>query len=97
MSGHTPGPWKLVQESVDPSWHIITAAGGRITVNIHIEAGNATDIANARLIAAAPEMLEALKMAQQVINAHIPNEMPVCVPGVSRYIREAIANAEGRA
>ncbi len=53
----TNGPWKLVQESVDPEWHIVTATGGRIMANVHIEAGNAVDAANARLVVAAPDLL----------------------------------------
>src|SRR5215469_17072022 len=60
-AGHTPGPWRLQQESVDPDWHIVTAPGGRIMANVHIEAGNAMDEANARLITAAPDLLALAK------------------------------------
>ena len=56
---HSPGPWKIQQECVDPEWHIVTASGGRIIANVHIETGNTMDAANARLIAAAPELLAA--------------------------------------
>ena len=65
----TPGPWKLTQEAIDTEWHIITAAGGRIIANIHIESNNRTDEANARLIVAAPESLE----ANQDVCDEIPN------------------------
>ncbi len=57
---HTHGPWKLTQESIEPNWHIITAPGGRIMVNIHIEPGNAMDLANAALICASPDLLAVL-------------------------------------
>ena len=56
MSGHTPGPWEVcghdvrgpyaMGDSERPGLHVCTVAGG--------------DKANARLIAAAPEMLDLL-------------------------------------
>lgn len=65
---HTLGPWKIVQECVDPEWYVITARFGRVMANIHIENGNATDRANANLIAAAPEMYKSLKQWQQFMH-----------------------------
>lgn len=62
---HTPGPYALKQESIERDWQILTAPGGRIIANVHI--GNEIDMANARLIAAAPELLEALKVCAQFI------------------------------
>lgn len=64
---HTKGPWKLTQESVDPEWHIVTAVGGRIVANVHIERGNAMDEANAALIVAAPGLFTALSDAATFI------------------------------
>ena len=61
---HTPGPWIFYADlpSTDPDWHIVTTANRmRVLANVHIEPGNAMDIANARLIAAAPDLLEALR------------------------------------
>jgi hypothetical protein len=63
MSKHTPGPWIFYADmpSVDPAWHLVTTANKmRVLANVHIEPGNAADEANARLIAAAPELLGAL-------------------------------------
>jgi hypothetical protein len=57
--GYTPGPWKYYADlpSTDPNWNIVTTENGlRVLANIHIEPGNGMDEANARLIAAAPEM-----------------------------------------
>lgn len=54
MSAHTPGPWQLYADtpSVDPSWHIVTSENRlRVVANVHIEPGNAMDLANAALIA----------------------------------------------
>jgi hypothetical protein len=75
---HTPGPWKLaenpigwqplisaeVADSIGPIWHVgIANARGRS----HEEAK-----ANARLIAAAPDLLAALKLAKNAIDAALP-------------------------
>jgi hypothetical protein len=60
---HTPGPWQFYADvpSTDPNWHIVTNASRmRVLANVHIEPGNEVDLANAKLIAAAPELLEAL-------------------------------------
>lgn len=62
MSNFTPGPWIYYADlpSQDPDWHIVTTENRlRILANVHIEPGNQVDEANARLIAAAPELLEA--------------------------------------
>ena len=63
MNSHTAGEWKMAQESIDPEWHIITAPGGRIIANVHIEDGNAMDKANATLLMAAADLKEALHAA----------------------------------
>lgn len=64
MNRHTPGPWQCYADvpSTDPNWHIVTdVSRTRVLANVHIEPGNATDSANARLITAAPELLKALR------------------------------------
>jgi len=55
VSGHTPGPWRqegLVVWNANTSSVIVNVAG--------FHAGIEEDLANARLIAAAPDLLEAL-------------------------------------
>lgn len=75
QAGHTPGPWTLLPEEADKDYLRIrgTRLGGRYKVaNVHHiryegvhavvrERDDAESMANARLIAAAPELLEALK------------------------------------
>ncbi|RWO37267.1 MAG: hypothetical protein EOS11_28690 [Mesorhizobium sp.] len=86
---HTPGPWIYYADlpSTEPNWHIVTTANKmRVLANVHIRPGNAMDEANARLIAAAPEMLAALKG----VKAHMPD-----FPDAAwEAIDEAIAKAE---
>ncbi len=68
---HTPGPWIFYADlpSTEPNWHIVTTANKmRVLANVHIEPGNAMDLANANLIAAAPELLEALLKAESLID-----------------------------
>jgi hypothetical protein len=89
MSAHTPGPWSI-------DWNvgridIFRSCVGTLIASIR-RSGSAeldeTAKANARLIAAAPDMLEALKRikATGVFVGAIAQEM----------MDEAIAKAEGR-
>lgn len=90
MSKHTPGPWKVVpptQEqlalnykcySVDPS-----VSCGHGICSTYREA-------NAHLIAAAPEMLEALLQAQTALESLGRDETPIYA-----IICNAIAKATG--
>ena len=70
MSKHTPGPWEAIPFDEDGEQHfgIINArqpCGGKIKTadiaRIWPRGGKAKTAANASLIAAAPELLEALK------------------------------------
>lgn len=57
-SSHTPGPWNCDQESIDPEWWIVTIKGGLIVANVN---AHFHQEANARLIAASPDLLAALQ------------------------------------
>lgn len=69
MSAHTPGPWVLEIDCEDGGYsHYVRARPGCICLmpgwKIHKEYA-AQQIANAHLIAAAPELLEALYMVRE--------------------------------
>ena len=82
QAGHTPGPWTLLPEEADKDYLRIrgTRLGGRYKVaNVHHiryegvhavvrERDDAESMANARLIAAAPELLEAAIELKDVCN-----------------------------
>jgi hypothetical protein len=92
MSGHAPGPWSLV-----PGHSIvkIVAADGSHVANTsgaeYWENFKEADLANARLIAAAPEMLAALK---ELIGWRGPMDMmPPEVRGSWLRAEAAIAKA----
>ena len=74
MSKHTPGPWRILEEEEDKDYIRIrgTVWGGRYKVanvptcettgHLTLNAQNLAEVrANAQLIAAAPELLEALE------------------------------------
>lgn len=87
---HTPGPWQFYADvpSTDPNWHIVTNASRmRVLANVHIEPGNEVDLANAKLIAAAPELLDALKLAEQWLEGWASAEPELAI------VRVAIAKA----
>lgn len=88
----TPGPWQCYADlpSTDENWYIVTSENRmRVVANVHIEPGNPTDAANARLIAAAPELLEAL---QGIMDLYVPTKD---VNSVATAARAAIAKATG--
>ena len=90
MSKHTPGPWKYGAElsSRTGEWLISFDAGnrGRGIGIAETRPGSGQEEANARLIAAAPELLEALEelLAETRINGAFADKA-----------RAAIAKARG--
>lgn len=58
MSKHTPGKWKAERADCWNSWEIFTDSGENICIINNEQLAQAD---NARLIAAAPELLDALK------------------------------------
>lgn len=87
---HTPGPWEVSKDyplqvkAVNAPSHNTVALFGDFYER-------PTREANGRLIAAAPELLEALIEAEQMIHAGELNE------GTMNIIRAAIAKAKGGA
>lgn len=91
MAGHTPGPWEITENlGRDEAWCDWHQVGP-----IHLMGGKAN--ANSRLIAAAPDMLEALRYVETrcVSEAAYPHASLE-----DRKMRDlvvaAIAKAEGR-
>ncbi len=61
---HTPGPWKAVEAAYNPAgWLWVQNGPGALLADVHQNANIplAARNANARLMAAAPEMLAALE------------------------------------
>jgi len=90
MTQHTPGPWHV---GVKQAEKIIYDASGWAVANATVYHGENDAKANARLIAAAPDLLEALKTLQSMAST-FPNELHKDHPDVVAA-RAAIARATG--
>ena len=65
MSKHTPGPWKTTHSEVN-GYRVSDSTGWGVAVVLK----DTNDEANARLIAAAPQMLEALQTAFDLLKEY---------------------------
>lgn len=101
MSTHTPGPWEVSYSTNFPDQQTVQAEGSDRILAL-IDRADEQDYANARLIAAAPDLLSVLKEAMRPVenwacNCEINGEGGNTPAHVAlRHIREAIAKAEGR-
>ena len=79
MSKHTPGPWRAVPNAPGISDTVIDS--GRMVVADVISRKSTDELrANARLIAAAPELLEALQTCMAALHW---NEEAGCLTGIT--------------
>ena len=80
---HTKGPWRLGSASAHSGKARIVQLDGRTICRMELDSIEQ----DARLIAAAPELLETLKVAREILERN----------GIARHeIAAAIAKAEGR-
>jgi len=88
---HTPGPWKVEQYSGHPHYEIYNTEPQRVaSLQDHLPQSEN----NAYLIAAAPEMLSALKFAEDLLCGRLVGVDPgnkIVLPA----IQAALAKAEG--
>lgn len=93
-SKHTPGPWKSFQRLSQDGLPeiVVTAENG---CPIAVVSNHAEFKANTRLIAAAPELLEALKVCAALINIQNGN-LHQDVNAILDVTKAAVAKAEGR-
>lgn len=97
MSKHTPGPWNIrrAQFPVDGEYdYAIYSDVDRVLAEVFGRAGQnifPPAEANARLIAAAPDLLAAAKLIASFAVSWEP-----LTPGDIRMLTDAIAKAEGR-
>lgn len=104
MSSHTPGPWTIAKQQTGLRLPVVLLAGkAAVTVQNVTHDLDECD-ANARLIAAAPELLEELRHTLRNVEAML-HMLPLAAPAVERQSlttwaernRVAIAKAEGQA
>lgn len=98
VSGHTPGPWSVDTTKITLAIRSTAAKGGEryrvASLGIGRRTPDAVDVANARLIAAAPDLLAACKalLGPEVI-ASLRGEEKFDPVGMAFA---AIAKAEGK-
>jgi len=93
MSDHTPGPWELIGDAImpDPRRHLPDTMLGIANIQDHgSDRPLAVHRANARLIAAAPDLLEAL----EALTANYADVEPGGSKNVDKA-RAALAKARG--
>lgn len=74
MKKHTKGPWQVIrpEHPLEGFTHAINSPTGAVAWAFPPLEDVGQAAANARLIAAAPEMLAALEAAKAILNAYIP-------------------------
>ena len=88
MSGHTPAPWVVAIRPADESLYI---SMGNPTRGAHCQFDLGCTLADALLIAAAPDLLAACKMVAAMAVGWEP-----LTPGDIAEVTTAIAKAEGK-
>jgi hypothetical protein len=93
---HTPGPWEIAETTKKKNYLEIDApaAGfyGLARVWLHGEIGDG----NARLVAAAPELLAACELALRILHSYLPpDQFDGHAAQALILIRDAVARAKG--
>jgi hypothetical protein len=97
MNKHTPGPWVVYDDSNDGKTNRIEIAARGKTVAWIYHSVPAEDLPNARLIAAAPDLLDALKNIVNLWDHHASAHGDGTIFPLHVAARAAIAKAEGKA
>jgi len=95
---HTPGPWFTCEQVKQPHPHALVGIGNGSThvAYVSVTPANAFEAdANARLIAAAPDLLAALRNCVETLDAAKQQANGGCEWIASIEARAAIAKAEG--
>lgn len=96
MSNHTPGPWVIDSESLRDGPKSVGPQTSRFGMeeiaSIRTNGDNQITLANARLIAAAPKLLEALKNMLACMEARDMDSMA----NAANDACKVVAKAEGR-
>jgi hypothetical protein len=92
-SKHTPGPWRYCKENGSPTTGQHMIAGGKPGYLAEVrDCGSGCVEANARLIAAAPDLLAVLQELQECAEYWSEYDVPL---GIVDRINAAIAKATG--
>lgn len=98
MTKHTPGPWNALIDWTTATWpgHLVKADNLiQSPICAVPRSGNGNSVGDAHLIAAAPELLDALKAILQAAQRMNGEPLP-CYTHEWDKVHAAIAKAEGR-
>lgn len=99
MGTHTPGPWELFHvvpnDQVNHEWSLQDDSRAFILFNHSPEISDDEALADASLIAAAPELLAACRIALGWMTGGMDGDLRDC--DARRLLLDAIAKAEGSA
>lgn len=95
----TPGPWRLIEiknaRGSVIGWDVVTSDGSYEIASVN-NFGEENNEANARLIASARDLIDALSMALDDSEVMAPDGRPMCVsPETLQRIRAALSRATG--
>ena len=82
---HTPAPW-ILEKDIDDELVILDANYESVAYPIRGDIG--------LLLSQTPRLLLLLRQAKTVIDECIPNETNVPVPGIAKFLREYLTEAE---
>jgi hypothetical protein len=104
---HTPGPWYVQPSQLSQGKQEVIVGPDSVTIIALMECGRRCDKFNARLIAAAPVMFDALEAVQRLIKEALPKfnwgasaldaNAIMLLNEVPGQIRAAIAKVKGKA
>lgn len=97
---HTPGPWKSVKSNWDDSWTVdaendVVCFFSYLREEDHVTVNLDNDETNARLIAAAPALLEALEAAVSQYDGFPDEVLAEIAPDWLAGARDALKLARG--
>ena len=95
MSNYTAGPWQLQNPEGLLSVQVVKQPDKCICTVYKLFFEDAEALANARLIAAAPDLLEALKQCEVMFRVFSTADLRKILPGTYKDILVALAKAEG--
>lgn len=97
MSKHTPGKWVVAHRGFEGKPTVVAHRAGRPCTIALLESGKREeDAANARLIAAAPELLDTLKRAAIDLTKKLEERGELADSDTIALIHAVIAKAEGQ-
>lgn len=93
MSKHTPGPWSIYNGGQD-EFMVCTERNGPRTIIAEVAGDSDTARANAKILAASPEMLDALK--EILVSLATYSDGYNLKVSIRNFAEIAIAKAEGK-